>query len=158
MLTKAKAEKIWYHKGGKLYWRVSMGPSIVRDTEVGTKNGEGYLQVKYQGQTYKVHRLIYLMEYGTLPPLVDHEDTNRLNNNPGNLRAATSVENAQNRSTPVNNTTGAKGIDVYRGKARARIVVDGKRETIGLFSTIEEAKAARDKLTAVHHGDFAKES
>lgn len=158
MLKFEDVDKMFYHKNGKLYWKVNAGPSIVKDTVVGVKNSEGYLQVKFKGSTYKVHRLIYFLENKTLPEIVDHKDTNRVNNHPKNLRAATHEQNMQNRSTPTSYTTGFKGVDVYRGQFRARITIDGVRKTIGLFKTEDEAKDARDKLTSIHHGEFAKPS
>lgn len=158
MLTHKQVRSIFAYKAGKLYWNIDSGPSIQRGKEVGTRNSEGYLQVKYMGKTYKVHRLIYMLHHDDYPEKVDHKDTNRENNSIDNLRPANAEQNMQNRSTPLTNTSGVKGVDKFSGKWRARAVVDGVRQTIGLFDTPEEAKIARDKFISLHHGEFAKES
>lgn len=97
MLTHKQVRELFYYKDGQLFWNVNSGPSIVKDKLVGSKNSEGYLQVKYGGHTYKVHRLIYMLHYDDAPEKVDHRDTDRLNNDIGNLRAATSAQNMQNQ-------------------------------------------------------------
>jgi hypothetical protein len=158
MLTQKQIKETFYYKDGQLFWNINGGPSIVKGSPVGTKNSEGYLQVKYGGKTYKVHRLIYMLHHDDIPEKVDHRDTNRLNNRIKNLRPATAEQNMQNRNAPSTNTSGFKGIDKFSGKWRARVVVDGNRHTIGLYDTAEEASKARDAVTAEHHGEFHKPS
>ncbi len=158
MLTHKQVRSLFGYKAGVLYWKIDSGPSIVKGQPVGTKNSEGYLQVKYMGKTYKVHRLIYMLHHDDIPEKVDHRDTDRTNNVIGNLRPATAEQNMQNRSTPSTNTSGFKGVDKYSGRWRARVVVDGVRQTIGLFDTPQEAKKARDAVTVKAHGEFHKEA
>ena len=158
MITHKQVRDLFYYSNGKLFWKVNSGPNIRKGSQVGTMNSEGYLQVKHQGKTYKVHRLIYMLHYDDMPEKVDHADTVRLNNDIENLRPATAVQNMQNRSTPITNTSGFKGIDKFSGKWRARVVVDGIRNTIGLYDTPEKAKAARDAVTKETHGEFYKEA
>jgi hypothetical protein len=157
-MTPKLARSLFAYKGGKLFWKVDSGPSIVKGQQVGTKNSEGYLQVKYMGKTYKVHRIVYMLHHDDMPERVDHKDTNRENNTIENLRPATAEQNMQNRSTPNTNTSGFKGVDKYSGKWRARVVVDGVRQTVGLFDTPEAAKKARDAVTIEAHGEFHKEA
>lgn len=50
----------------------------------------GYLRVDFYGVETYVHRLVYLIEHGELPPKgwhVHHEDGDTLNNHPSNLVA-----------------------------------------------------------------------
>ena len=155
MLTRKQIKEIFYYNAGKLFWNIDGGPSIKRGTPVGTKNSEGYLQVKYGGKTYKVHRLIYMLHHDDIPEKVDHKDTDRLNNDIRNLRPATAEQNMQNRNAPSTNTSGFKGVDKFSGKWRARVVVDGNRHTIGLYDTPEEAYKARASVVREYHGEFA---
>ena len=103
------------------------------------------------------HVLVYFVNTGELPEVVDHEDGNTYNNEFSNLRAATQLQNSHNRKINSNNTTGVKGVSMKYGKYVARLRVgDGKRITVGTFNSLEEAdralRVARDK----HHGAFAK--
>jgi len=158
MLNHKQVREVFYYKNGKLFWNINNGPNIVKNQPVGTLNSEGYLQVKFAGHTYKVHRLIYMLYNDDYPERIDHKDTDRLNNTPENLRPATAEQNMQNRSMPETNTTGIKGVDLFSGKYRARITVDGQRHTLGLFDTEEEARNARNEAVKEYHGEFAKES
>ena len=114
---------------------------------------------RYCGEIYDVckHVLVYFVNTGELPEVVDHEDGNTYNNEFSNLRAATQLQNSHNRKINSNNTTGVKGVSMKYDKYVARLRVgDGKRTTVGTFNSLEEAdralRVARDK----HHGAFAK--
>src|SRR6266478_4977799 len=48
----------------------------------------------------------------------DHWDTNTLNNTRKNLRQVTRSQNCANRKMQRNNTSGYKGVSLYRGKWR----------------------------------------
>ena len=114
---------------------------------------------RYCGEIYDVckHVLVYFVNTGELPEVVDHEDGNTYNNEFSNLRAATQLQNSHNRKINSNNTTGVKGVSMKYSKYVARLRIgDGKRITVGTFNSLEEAdralRVARDK----HHGAFAK--
>lgn len=88
---------------------------------------------------------------------VDHKNRNGLDNRRENLRLATNAQNARNVSRRSDNKSGYKGVGFHRatGAWAAQIVVDGRHEHLGLFSSKEEAAAAYDAAAVRLHGDYA---
>lgn len=118
----------------------------------------GYRIVTVDGQKLREHVLIWFMLYGEwIPRRVDHEDRNRSNNRPSNLRKASESQQRQNASLRSDNTTGQRGVSVIAGGKyfMARIVMDGNAKYLGCFPTAvlagEAARAARLK----HFGSYA---
>lgn len=106
-----------------------------------------------------MHRAI--MEYGgydICDKQVDHKDGNGLNNRRYNLRIATNRQNAQNRPIPASNTSGYKGVSLYKrtGKWWTRIRVNGRLIHIGYFTDITEAAVAYDTAARHYFGEFAR--
>lgn len=100
----------------------------------------------------------YMHTFLTGLPLVDHANGNGLDNRRGNLRAATSAQNAANRPTRLDSRSGLKGVYANRGRGkpwRAQICVDGKKRHLGLFLTAEEAALAYDTAALAAWGEFA---
>lgn len=89
---------------------------------------------------------------------VDHADGDGLNNCRDNLRLATASQNAQNRKTPSNNTSGHKGVQWNRKieKWVVRIKKDGRMKEIGAYLDKEEAAASYADVSRVLFGDFAR--
>lgn len=97
------------------------------------------------GKPMKYLHKIIMNYYGKDP--IDHIDRNPLNNKKENLRMSTTSQNGQNRALNINSNTGVRGLtwDKNANKYRARVQVNGKRNTIGHFDTIEEgAKALKE--------------
>lgn len=89
---------------------------------------------------------------------VDHINGNGVDNSRANLRIATNAQNLRNRSTPICNTSGVKGVFARRGgrRWRAQIKVDDRALYLGDFDTREEAAAAYDAKAAELFGPFAR--
>lgn len=168
---------------GKLFWRErpesmfsdsSFGASSVRSAawsaaiwnsrhagkEAFTAdNGKGYRQGKVFGGMLKSHRVAWALHHGQWPDReIDHINGDKSDNRASNLRLATAAENACNKSTYANNTSGYKGVSwsAKLGRWQASIKVGGKQSHLGFFD--DPAKAHRAYSEAAHelHGDFAR--
>lgn len=75
--------------------------------------------------------------------LVDHKNSDTLDNRRENLRLATPGQNGQNkRGARIDSLTGARGVQQNRsGSFHAYVNVDGKRVSLGTYETLEAASA-----------------
>lgn len=87
---------------------------------------------------------------------VDHINGNPLHNTRENLRIASPGQNRRNSTRPSSNTSGFKGVDFVKKKGawRARVMVNGKRKDLGVYSTPEAAYQAYCKAAKELHGEF----
>lgn len=91
----------YYRIEGVLRWKE---PAYFRRTDLigeiaGGKDGRGYLSVRINKKAYKIHRLIWFIEYGTWPKMIDHIDGDPSNNFILNLRASDDTKNQHNRKS-----------------------------------------------------------
>lgn len=142
---------------GVFRWLAKRAPDIRAGDVAGTTRSDGYLAIRVQGRKYQSHRLAWLYMYGEFPlAQIDHINGIKGDNRIANLRLATNAENCRNRGPRSDSKSGLRGVsfDIESGKWRAT-ASDGKRYiSIGRFSTSVEAKAAYDKFTSKHHGEF----
>lgn len=87
---------------------------------------------------------------------IDHKDRNGLNNTRANLRIATQSQNSANSKVRSTNKLGVKGVYQQDGRYRANITVNGKRHDLGMFVTLEEARAAYMEAAKKYFGEFAR--
>ena len=89
---------------------------------------------------------------------VDHIDGDGLNNSRCNLRLATKAQNAHNSRTPINNTSGYKGVwwNKRDNVFLCRIGVNGKYKHLGSFRCATSAHLAYRKASAELHGAFGR--
>lgn len=128
--------------------RVKTGEPLTR------KDSNGYIQVSVDNHLYALHQLIWVWVYGTYPDgQIDHINRVRDDNRLCNLRIVTQAQNMLNKSTYINNWTGAPGVMWYARSSKwvARIGVGGKRKHLGYFDSIDAAKAAYLKAKEAHH-------
>jgi len=132
-----------YNNGKFLY------KSKVRSKEVGdlagTPDTRGYLVINLLGRQWKVHRLVWLKEYGYLPKYnIDHINGIKDDNRPSNLRDVPQKVNVNNPKNRIrsNNTSGYKNVSWCKVKKKwvVRKWVCGKYVHLGYFKSIEEAK------------------
>lgn len=89
--------------------------------------------------------------------LIDHRDTDGLNNRRHNLRAATHNQNQHNRRVQ-SNSSGLKGVCWHKGLGKwcAQIRVNGRLKHLGLFATPEDGHSAYAAASATYHGEFGR--
>ncbi|WP_431014550.1 HNH endonuclease signature motif containing protein [Bradyrhizobium pachyrhizi] len=125
----------------------------------GGLQSDGYWCIEIDHKPYRAHHLAWLWMYGSWPnSQVDHIDGCRTNNAIANLRLATSSENIANSKLRSDNTSGFKGVCRLGRKWRAKIAVRGRRISLGMFDTAEEAGAAYLAAAKTHFGEFARAS
>jgi HNH endonuclease/AP2 domain len=156
MITQQRLHEMFEYKDGNLYRKISLGRTKSGD-KVGFINDKGYISVNIDKQCIALHRIVWMMQYGEMPLLIDHIDNNKQNNRIENLRLADKFQNAHNRSIHKNNTSGYKGVywSKRTQKWKTQIMCNRKTYTLGYYKSPEEAdevvSLARDML----HGDFA---
>jgi hypothetical protein len=145
MLTQAEIKELLRYDPtrGVFTWLVAAGKRVKAGSVAGTLLSDGYCRIQIKGKRYKAHRLAWLYVHGQWPSnQIDHRNRIRDDNRIGNLREATTMQNAMNRST---NTSGVPGVSWYRGmcKWQAQIWVGQKPKHLGYFANIEDAAEAR---------------
>lgn len=108
------------------------------------------LRDHYSGRIFDMNfpaaRVVWAIVHGEWPKeQVDHIDGDGLNNRIENLRDVPNRINLRNCWRASNNTSGVTGVswNTLRKKWEAYIKVDGLRCSLGMWNTVEQAKAAR---------------
>jgi len=125
--------------------------------EAGSLTKRGYRVVEIYRRAYKVHRVAFKMATGDEPPAqIDHINGDHSDNRFANLRPATSSENCANKAVQRNSTTGVKGVTYHKRERGyvARVQLRGRSHYVGVFKTLDAAKAARDAKALELHGEF----
>jgi len=114
------------------------------------RDGRLYARTWLNGKKQYVHRLLVPTK-----KKVGHVNGNGLDNLRRNLRKIDDYQNAWNRVTPWNNSSGFKGVDFSKGRWRARLGVRGKRISLGCYDTPQEAAVARRRAARRYCGEHA---
>ena len=126
---------------GILRWRIKR-QGVYKGRKCNSLDADGYYRVKFNGRSYRVHRLIWLYVYGYLPEyIIDHRDQIKTNNRIENLREVSHYCSSQNRDTFKNNTSGIKGISWIKAEKKWKVTIASTHG--GYFKTFDEAVAMR---------------
>lgn len=160
MITQSQVAECFEYRDGTLYWRGVTHPNkqYLADKPAGSIHKTGYRHVTWMGKVHKVHRLIFLMHHGYLPPEVDHINGDRADNRIENLRAANRSENQCNRPALASNTSGYPGV-LWHKKSKAwmvRVMKNGKTVVQEYFKDLELAGLVAQEARAKFHGQFAR--
>lgn len=145
---------------GVFTWARPKGTKIKAGQVAGHINPLGYVVLGFGRKLFLAHRLAWFIMTGDLPPAyLDHVNRNQSDNSWQNIRSATACQNMYNRTLNKNSSSKAKGVTWHSlaRKWHARISIQGKRVSIGLFHSKEQAAAAYAFMADLHHGDFACE-
>lgn len=112
-----------------------------------------YVEIRIDGKYYLAHRLAWFYMTGEWPSQdIDHEDTNKHNNQWDNLRLTTESQNMQNqRKAQSDSSTGLLGVVPVGKTFQARICLNGKTKHIGVYKTAEIAHAAYIEAKRKYH-------
>jgi len=104
--------------------------------------------------TVYMHRVIVDAPMGSE---VDHINHNSLDNQRLNLRITNHAGNLKNRAKYAKAASQFKGVTWHdqAQKWRAKIGVNGKRISLGLFDNELDAAIAYDRAAIIHHGEYA---
>jgi hypothetical protein len=125
----------------------------------GTRCG-AYIKIGVDWSIYLAHRLVWRYMTGEDPSdtghEIDHINGNTMDNRFCNLRKAIHAENTRNKRVSSSSSTGVKGVyfDKQRNKFSAEVEHEGKRYRLGRFSSLEEAKQARNQAASSLHKKF----
>ena len=159
-LTQEEAHRLFEYRDGALYWkeRPNASRKLMGNMEAGTASGHGYRKIRRGKKTYYTHQLIFLMQHGYIPKVVDHIDGNTENNQIENLRASSKSLNACNSKLPSNNTSGTKGViwGKRENKWIARVQINKKVIHLGIFLDLELASLVADEARLLYHGKHAR--
>ena len=156
MITRLDVIKNFQYENGNLYWKKPRS-GIAVGAKAGFIDSKGYLRVRFNGKKYLNHRLIFFMEYGYMPEMLDHIDKNSLNNRIENLRPATRSQNGYNKFMQKNNTTGYKNVYWHNQSKKwvVKINFNKKIKHIGLFKDIELADLVAQEARNKYYKEFA---
>lgn len=132
---------------GNLHWLVG-NRSVNAGDVAGAVNSGPYVLVKVDGERYRAHVLIWLLQTGEWPTLeIDHIDRNEQNNRWNNLRQVPPSVNRLNRNPAgrSDNTTGYLGVTQ---KGPERFVAQVKGKYLGTYHTAEIANTVAIKARA----------
>jgi hypothetical protein len=124
----------------------------------GSLKRDGYISVSILNQSFKEHRVIFLLVHGYLPEYIDHINQNKVDNRIENLRPATTSQNMGNvRKFKKNPTSKFKGVSFHKieGKWISHIRFKDKLTHIGYFKNEEDAAREYDKKAIELFGTFA---
>lgn len=171
-LTQEEAHRLFEYRDGELFWKKRTVEEFLSEHDCNQWNSRyqgkragcygkkpyAYTSVKYK--SIAVHRVIFLMQHGYLPKMIDHKDGNTRNNKIENLREATPTQNQQNQKRPSHNTSGSKGVIWCKRlkKWLVRVKSNKKQLHIGVFDDIELADLVAQEARNKFHGDFARHS
>lgn len=145
------AEYVW----SILDYNPDTGIFYKNNKAVGGKDEKGYVRLSIDGHHYRAHRIAWLLMFGKWPlEQIDHINGNRFDNRIENLRQATNGQNQHNKKI----FNKIKGISKHSksGKWHARIMLDKKHISLGLYDCPAAASFAYQVAADLHFKEFAR--
>ena len=142
-----------YRDDGKLIHKKARGGNVSVGREAGGVGNRGYRQMRVLGKLLLSHRIIFLYHHGYLPKVLDHINGVKTDNRIENLRECTQSQNIANSKG--RSASGYKGVQGYRKKWKARLMVNGKDLCLGTYDNIETAAQVATAAREHYFGEFA---
>jgi len=153
-----KAHLRYEPETGHLYWAKTLSRRAVAGKRAGSPS-HGYVSLGFRGKQIPAHVIIWFMQTGEWPGKeVDHINGDRSDNRIENLRLATDSEQQCNRRMDRRNSSGVKGVYWNKNarKWQAYITKHGRITYLGIYASIEDARAARARAEEHLHGEFVR--
>lgn len=144
---------------GMFTWKVRRNKQSAGSI-AGSPDRQGHIRIGIDGRDYAAHRLAWLYVHGEWPPNdIDHKDRIKGRNALANLRPGTRSQNNANSKRRRDNLSGYKGVHFHKasGLWLAHIRKDGKRTSLGYFSTAQQAHEAYMAAATRLFGEFAND-
>lgn len=145
---------LFFLRDGALY-RKSTGKAVT------SRNPKSYPQVsaKVGGKVrvWRVHRAVFALAHGYLPPIVDHKNRDKTRNSLSNLRPATRAQNAWNHGFENFQRSLPEGVGRKGKRFRAYAQQNGRQVHLGTHDTPEAAATAVSEWKRQNRGDFHNE-
>lgn len=119
---------------------------------------DGRWKISFQGKSYNRARIMWILYNGTIPSGmdIDHINRNYSDDMIENLRCATKTQNQYNRGIKSNNSSGYIGVhwcETYK-KWKAQISINGKKKSLGYYTTPQQASSVYNEIAKSLHGRF----
>ena len=154
----ARFNEAFEYRDGKLFWKIMTNPSKkLIGKQAGCKSSGGYGVVNLDGQAYSIHKVIFAMHKGFIPPIVDHINGDKSDHRIENLRAATHSTNNFNKVVQSNNKLGLKNISWHKQNQKYWVqLVQNKKKVVSVFiDNLELAELVAIEARNKYHKEFA---
>jgi hypothetical protein len=154
----ARFNEAFEYRDGKLFWKIMTNPSKkLISKQAGCKSSGAYGVVNLDGQAYSIHKVIFAMHKGFIPPIVDHINGDKSDHRIENLRAATHSTNNFNKVVQSNNKLGLKNIAWHKQNQKywVQLVQNKKKVVSVLVDNLELAELVAIEARNKYHKEFA---
>lgn len=114
---------------------------------------DGYLRLTWKDKSFMSHRVIWFLQTGEWPNIIDHTNQDKKDNRWINLRNVNPIQSCANRD--IEKTEG-KGVYQHKnGYWEAKIVVSGNKIYLGRFTNREDAQRSYDNTDREWNGAYS---
>ncbi|UIW12540.1 MAG: hypothetical protein [Enterobacter phage ENC19] len=169
----AEIRRRFYHVNGVLYHKTeskqtAFSPAgyyfkpgdMVKCHKTRKKTPHVQICMRYDGKSnyLYVHRVVWFLEYGYQVDTIDHIDLNPLNNDPSNLREASTQQNHYNKNGKPNTSSTYKGVSWDKSTCKWKVGIQHNKKKIhlGYFDDEVEAAKAYDAKAIEIGGQYAR--